>query len=203
MGWSETPSIAPPARAAMGMSIEGETAAGDYASRLCLSCGLCCDGGLFAYVELGEKDRARLSSAGFAAPERLTHPCCHFANGPCAVYDVRPRICRAYRCENLKAADEGAIDFETAHARVEQAVALRAKMDAAAPSGLSAREVASQWAEGGPGRAPERSVAMLAYVAYWTFAERYFLGDNIDRRVNRVALNPQSGSDRPTASPSG
>ena len=76
--------------------------------KLCLACGLCCDGTLFEHVRLGAADDAKylrdhgLPVLGARTRPRLAHtrqPCAALcANGTCAVYERRPAQCRAFEC---------------------------------------------------------------------------------------------------------
>jgi hypothetical protein len=79
------------------------------ANSLCRSCGLCCNGNLFAWVELrpGELDpiealgvqvfRSDPNEKGFNQP-------CPLWKGECTIYDTPhyPHSCRAYNCKLLK-----------------------------------------------------------------------------------------------------
>ncbi len=82
----------------------------DIIARLCLKCGLCCNGALFRDVELGVRDDAeglkraglrpgRKRSSDNTGSFRLPQPCralgddCH-----CAVYEDRPGHCRDFEC---------------------------------------------------------------------------------------------------------
>jgi hypothetical protein len=79
------------------------------ATELCRSCGLCCNGGLFAWVELrpAELDsieqlgvkvfRSDPNEKGFSQP-------CPLWKGECTIYDTPhyPHACRAYHCKLLK-----------------------------------------------------------------------------------------------------
>lgn len=168
-----------------------ETAPSEVAGALCLGCGLCCDGGFHAHVDLDREDRAALAAIGEPAPDRLDHPCRYFADGPCAIYAVRPAACRAYRCRVLKALDRGEIDPPTARARVAEALALRARMRESLPPGMTIAQAAAEWGARGRGSpTPENARAMLAYVAYWAFAERHFVKRN-DPRIGRDKLSPR------------
>lgn len=158
------------------------------ASELCVGCGLCCDGSLYGHVKLEAEDRARLAAVGAGGLELLLHPCRFFGDGRCTVYDIRPSNCRSYSCRVLEDLDAGAIDLGTARSRVEQALALRERMNEATPEGLTAHEMAEHWVASAPGgRDAQRAKAIIAYVAYWTFAERYFLKPG-DTRVVRVSV---------------
>jgi uncharacterized protein len=87
------------------MSLNQPTAEG-----ICLACGLCCNGVIFANVGLQPGDNAeRLRSLGLpvAAP-RAPHP--PYASQPCAalercrcgIYSDRPEYCRRFQCVLLK-----------------------------------------------------------------------------------------------------
>jgi Fe-S-cluster containining protein len=92
---------------------------------LCLACGLCCNGVIFADVKLQEGDNAaRLQSFGLpvSVPDRVA--CTPFFNQPCAaldgcrcrIYPHRPKYCREFSCLLLGQLKEG---------RIEMAAALR------------------------------------------------------------------------------
>ncbi len=73
-------------------------------SKLCISCGLCCSGALFADVRLHKKDDIQsLDEAGLAIEERgknlhLLQPCPALHRGRCGVYETRPTNCRRFIC---------------------------------------------------------------------------------------------------------
>jgi hypothetical protein len=83
---------------------------------ICLKCGLCCNGVIFADVKLqpGE-DAARLQSLGLSistprSARRATYfkqPCAAFDGCRCRIYDAgRPRQCGSFEClllQNVKA----------------------------------------------------------------------------------------------------
>lgn len=79
------------------------------AEALCLACGLCCDGSLFAWAKLrpGEMEPARAAGLPVfmdAPPQRgFTQPCPMLGAG-CSIYTstAYPHACRAYRCLLLK-----------------------------------------------------------------------------------------------------
>ena len=148
----------------------------DPASALCLSCGLCCDGGLFGWVSLNKEDRERLRSNGLDAPERLPHPCPHYSTPACTIYAIRPCQCADYRCEVLKALGDGAIDEGTAHGLVAEALTLRADVTALLPEGTIFAGFAEDMKTGASAsRSPTRLPALVRFVAYRLFVERHFL----------------------------
>lgn len=99
--------------------------------KLCLACGLCCDGTLFGHVKLGPRDDAKkLKALGLpvsvtrTAP-RVTHfrqPCAALcADRTCRVYADRPAQCRAFECGVFKDAEAGRIEFAAALRLVKRA----------------------------------------------------------------------------------
>lgn len=79
------------------------------ASRLCASCGLCCNGVLFADVKLGSKDAVPvLVSHGLPIRRRggrcaFDQPCVALqVDGHCGVYADRPGMCREFECGVLR-----------------------------------------------------------------------------------------------------
>ena len=120
------------------MSLAGESGPID-GSRLCLACGLCCQGLLHGWARLrdGEAEAARRlglrpveqGDAGFALP------CpCH-RDGRCTVYAERLSPCREYRCKLLRGYLAGEVGWAEGLRRVEQAkrlvAAIRGRIGAA------------------------------------------------------------------------
>jgi hypothetical protein len=127
-------------------------------------------------VELNDDDRARLSAHGIEAPDRLPHPCRHFAAPACAIYAVRPTRCATYRCRVLERMNAGEIEPPTAHDLVNRARTLREQVSAALPVGLDSRQLVVDLRASGPqARAPERSQALARFAAFRLFVERHFL----------------------------
>lgn len=114
------------------------------AGTICLDCGLCCNGVIFADVqlqpgdppdrlrELGLKLLVRAKKATSTIPTaadrkfRFTQPCAAF-EGCCRIYGDRPHYCRAFECALLKSLKTGHIErpkavrvIETAHRRAEK-----------------------------------------------------------------------------------
>jgi hypothetical protein len=91
-----------------------ETAAA--ASRLCLSCGLCCDGTLFQIVRMQPEDSpAELAALGLRMRHRgeefwMEQPCAALKRLCCTVYDQRPVRCRKFHCQQLTRLTAGEID---------------------------------------------------------------------------------------------
>ena len=90
---------------------------------LCLVCGLCCNGVIFADVQLQSGDEAarvqslglRLKSGGRCQP-KLVQPCEAYDGSHCRIYAERPKYCCKFECFLLKSVKAG---------RTERAGALR------------------------------------------------------------------------------
>ena len=84
---------------------------------LCTTCGLCCDGSLFADVELaGEAEAARLEVMGLeidddddAGGGLLVQPCAALQGKMCGIYAHRPKCCRTFECRLLQDVRRGTI----------------------------------------------------------------------------------------------
>jgi Fe-S-cluster containining protein len=81
----------------------------DAVSQLCPNCGLCCNGVLFADVELRARDDAkRLAKLGLTLEKKsrgkiaFAQPCACFDGTICKIYDDRPKRCRTFECGLLK-----------------------------------------------------------------------------------------------------
>ena len=88
---------------------------------LCTSCGLCCDGTLFADVELvGQAEVARLEIMGIEVESGnrntglLSQPCAALRGTRCGIYAHRPKCCREFQCHLLQNAQRGAVTVEHA-----------------------------------------------------------------------------------------
>ena len=105
---------------------------------LCLSCGLCCDGSIFADVKLLPfENSGRLLSLGIPlqpqiargrkAPDsvgtrwRFTQPCAALEGCRCRVYASRPQYCRQFECNLLKKLISGDVDYARAERLVRSA----------------------------------------------------------------------------------
>ena len=143
---------------------------------MCLACGLCCDGGLYDNVRLDEEDRVRLAEHGIATQDRLLHPCPHFVDQSCSIYEIRPWRCSDYQCQVLQQMLNGEMDAESAHALVDKAKGLRAELGSALPEGLTIARLTDEVKRGKEDdRSPARILAMVRFVAYRMFVERHFL----------------------------
>jgi hypothetical protein len=108
---------------------------GSPAQNICLACGLCCNGVIFADVKLLPSEEAGpLLSLGMPllrtktrpGPQktqswRFLQPCAAFDGCRCRIYASRPKYCREFDCFLLKKVQQG---------RVTQKGALRVILDA-------------------------------------------------------------------------
>lgn len=99
-------------------------------SRLCLCCGMCCNGVVFADVRFGDRDKAqRLMELGLRLSQktsgpkrspvfRLPQPCPAFDGTRCVVYKDRPDYCGQFECVLLKALQSGMVTWNFAMGRI-------------------------------------------------------------------------------------
>jgi Fe-S-cluster containining protein len=92
----------------------------DPTTQLCLQCGLCCNGALFADVELQSLDKAsRLANLGLPLQKKgrklaFPQPCRCFDGKLCRIYPDRPAHCRAFECGILNRARALELPLDTA-----------------------------------------------------------------------------------------
>lgn len=78
------------------------------AERLCLSCGLCCDGSLYVSTAIRAEEVPVMTRLGVPVLKRgdqhlMTQPCAALVDLACRAYRERPRRCASYRCKQLVA----------------------------------------------------------------------------------------------------
>ena len=96
---------------------------------LCTRCGLCCDGSLFADVELGSRDEAAaLEVMGLEIEDAdddegglLLQPCRALEGKRCGIYPHRPDCCRTFECRLLQEVKGGAMSVDRAEAKIAEA----------------------------------------------------------------------------------
>jgi Fe-S-cluster containining protein len=97
---------------------------------LCTRCGLCCDGSLFADVELASGDEASaLEVMGLEIEDAdeddsglLLQPCGALKEKRCSVYPHRPDCCRTFACRLLQGVERGAVGVERANETIAEAL---------------------------------------------------------------------------------
>lgn len=103
--------------------------------QLCTECGLCCDGTLFADVELRAGDDAkRLAKLGLTLKKKgqgklaFAQPCACFNGTLCNIYSDRPKRCRLFECGLLKKVKAGEMKAAAALKKISQTKARVKKM---------------------------------------------------------------------------
>lgn len=96
---------------------------------LCTRCGLCCDGSLFADVELaGRAEATRLEIMGLrigdddADGALLEQPCRALRGRRCGIYEHRPGCCRTFECRLLEDVRRGTVGVARAQERIAEAL---------------------------------------------------------------------------------
>lgn len=98
-------------------------AAHQAAARLCLDCGLCCNGVLFDLVKLQPGDNAKaLGARGIKIKKRqfFTQPCGALCDLHCTIYEDRPTRCRLFECKQFQQVAKGQLTEEAAKARINE-----------------------------------------------------------------------------------
>ncbi|MSU57345.1 MAG: YkgJ family cysteine cluster protein [Pedosphaera sp.] len=97
---------------------------------LCTRCGLCCDGSLFADVELaGDDEATALEVMGLEIEDAdgddgalLLQPCRALKGKRCGIYPHRPECCRTFECRLLQEVRRGALGVEQAKETIAEAL---------------------------------------------------------------------------------
>ncbi len=91
-----------------------------FIDALCLQCGMCCNGILFADVRPEPGDRSPLFNGNRA---RVAQPCPAFnaATCACAIYAERPARCRKFECRQLLNIRAGTTTTEQALGQIRAA----------------------------------------------------------------------------------
>src|ERR1019366_2916682 len=97
---------------------------------LCTRCGLCCDGSLFADVELASGDEAsalevmglEIEDDDYYGGGLLLQPCGALKGRRCSIYPYRPDCCRTFKCRLLQEAERGAVGVERASEKIVEAL---------------------------------------------------------------------------------
>jgi len=94
---------------------------------LCTRCGLCCDGSLFADVELaGTDETSALEVMGLEIEEDeddgglLLQPCGALKEKCCGIYAHRPECCRAFECGLLQKVRRGVVSADRAREKIAE-----------------------------------------------------------------------------------
>ncbi len=102
-------------------------ATAELAGSLCPDCALCCNGVLFADVELqADDDAARLAALGLALRRTRTkvkflQPCSCLSGDLCRIYTQRPSRCAAFECGVFRRVVSGDLALTGAQRKVRTA----------------------------------------------------------------------------------
>jgi Fe-S-cluster containining protein len=104
------------------------------ASRVCLRCGMCCNGVLFGSVRLDAGEAGRVQRALSSQPEgegecRLRQPCVALADGHCTIYGDRPRRCREFDCRQIQLLAARQVDEEEVLQLIDEVKARVARVE--------------------------------------------------------------------------
>lgn len=104
----------------------------DETNRLCMECGLCCDGSFFVYVPIGDEETIEnLTLCTQKTELAVTQPCTAHQDGACAIYHSgRPRACDEFQCRLLRQLKRGKLDYSTARAEIARIKQLKGKFTA-------------------------------------------------------------------------
>jgi uncharacterized protein len=104
---------------------------------LCTRCGLCCNGSLFADVELaGDDEVSALEILGLEIEDAdedhrglLLQPCAALKGRRCGIYTHRPDCCRAFECRLLQRARRGLVDVDRAREQIAETLQRIARIE--------------------------------------------------------------------------
>jgi len=108
-------------------------------SDLCIPCGLCCDGSLFAHAMLKPGEEAFAESLGLQVlraqtPQPAFALPCHWFAGACNRYDqARPQVCGGFRCKLLVKYEQNTLEKEEGLEIIRRARAMQASLGGQAP----------------------------------------------------------------------
>lgn len=145
------------------------------ANKLCMSCGICCQGLLHARAalraeEVGLADRHGLEiEQGKELAFRI--PCSKF-DGRCTIYGDRPHTCAAFRCALLRRLEDGEVSLGEGFRIVAEAQRLKREAEETVPSAeLVSRFRSLVYRSGQSVPAPER----LRLTALALYLDKHFV----------------------------
>jgi hypothetical protein len=154
---------------------------------------LCCDGSLFADVELaGRAEATRLEAMGLAIDDDdesgalLPQPCAALRGRRCSIYAHRPGCCRTFECRLLRDAQRGVNSVERAAevvaealeriGRVKELMAQLGQRHARLPLRENCAEALSRGQDSDPDVNPLRAELKVAMSAVEKLIRDKFLG---------------------------
>lgn len=173
------------------------------ASDLCVACGLCCDGSVYAQASLDPDEVDAAAAEGLEVFERggeayfkLGCPC--LKGTACQIYERRPRRCRSFRCVLLHRLDIGEISLPAALATAAEARRLADSADAINDRRESRSSARVRWhgqlssLAAPDARDPANPAWLLAMTAFNLFLDRHFRKPH-QRLIVEGATAPQDG----------
>lgn len=106
--------------------------------QLCLHCGICCNGVLFADVKVGARAEQEAVLTGgiplrrrVGKPAAFPQPCAALGTDcRCGIYPIRPGRCREFECALLKKVAAGEMEVAAALRNIRQALRLSERVKA-------------------------------------------------------------------------
>ena len=156
------------------------------ASRLCLACGLCCDGTVFGFAHIEEEEVEDTAGIGLQTirttkdePAFLLG--CHYLDGAaCTRYrDWRPSVCGDYFCEVQKRVGKQELAEDEAFSIIARARQMTEEIKALLPPGVpisQARRLFKDLAAKRPDIAPDEATFVVKMFVLERFLDSAFRG---------------------------
>jgi hypothetical protein len=113
------------------MTLQFSTGAPKAEQKICVKCGMCCDGTLFSHASLNPGEKGNLpegieqQTVTEAENDYFCLPCLYFS-GKCTIYkENRAYVCSSYRCQLLKDFSDKKVNVGEALKIIRQAKAMR------------------------------------------------------------------------------
>jgi hypothetical protein len=163
-----------------------DVTADDIESRVCVGCGMCCDGVLYERATVDPGEEPSMLAAGLELIDdgdrkAFRQPCPHSSCGRCLIYQTRFQICRTFECALLRRVQSAELSLAEAQEKVGVAQQLLANVVVADPDArtLRGRNVArARLAQEMGVHSGERRIAvskrLLHIVALESYLQRWF-----------------------------
>ncbi|HEX3425003.1 MAG TPA: YkgJ family cysteine cluster protein [Acidimicrobiales bacterium] len=138
---------------------------------ICLACGLCCDGTLFARTQLAGEEIVRLGRRHGTMAASMPQPCACLKDGRCGIYDERPQVCRSFRCTLLERHQDGQVGREESLRVIAAAKAAHAALLEVLPPGMSLPDLRRAAAAGDSESQPWRAARHQVYLRLCTLED--------------------------------
>ena len=162
------------------MAVDPATESLTDPSRLCVECGLCCNGALFTHAKLTpeEVDHAPGAVSTRGGEPSFSLPCPLLTGAGCSIYNDRYGICRSFRCALLKKVSDGEVGIAEGLDRVAEAKRLIGRLTAELPSGATIAgrlEIGAAAQSTNEAVNPRRSAQLRVFsIAADVFLDRHF-----------------------------